>query len=543
MLITAHSIQIFLEDLLFSNSPKSSPSPPGPNMLERKRWLILLVFSLISMMNEVIWISLSSVTNILQGYYEVTARQINWISMIFSAMYVTVPVAVYTLNTYGLRVTIVLGAFCNTSASILRLIGYDRNGYVFALVGNALGGMGQCFLIFIPPTLSSIWFGENERGRASSIGMLLNMLGVAVGFLMGSMFVPNSDDYEGVVKHGMFKTLLIQAVACGFLLILSIFVIKANPDSPPSRSRALSIQRQETKKEIRKLSTTTGEVPEHLTRDRSQSTGLFRNWKFLLTSVPFHLLTQAYGLNFGLFVTISTLLNQMTIPHYPGREQLIGIMGCCAVLCGLVGIFSVGVFVDKTHRFKMASVSTITLSGCSLLAFVVVLRFTNNFTAMFCCYCIYGLFSYPYLSTGLEFTAEIMYPVKESILSFVLLFVGCLYAVLFTLGFGYVIDRWGGDTAGCILTALYALALLCVALVKGNLNRLNVDMSKDNVELGNDNATFNKKEPKDNATETPKEVIITKDAVLPPEAINRSNKDNSIERVGDVVVETCDGNS
>ena len=141
------------------------------------------------MMNEVIWISLSSVTNILEKYYSVSTSKINWIAMIFSAMYVTVPCAVYTINRFGLKVTIIIGALCNAAASGLRLIGYHRDGYIFALLGNAFGGIAQSFLIFLPPTLSSVWFGESERARASSIGMLMNFLGVAVGFLMGSMFV------------------------------------------------------------------------------------------------------------------------------------------------------------------------------------------------------------------------------------------------------------------------------------------------------------------------------------------------------------------
>ena len=55
------------------------------------------------MMNEVIWVSLSSVATIVQKYYDVTTNSVNWLAMIFSAMYVTVVVAVGVLNKYGLR--------------------------------------------------------------------------------------------------------------------------------------------------------------------------------------------------------------------------------------------------------------------------------------------------------------------------------------------------------------------------------------------------------------------------------------------------------
>ena len=37
-------------------------------------------------------------------------------------------------------------------------------------MGNVIGGIGQSFLLFVPPTLSAVWFGEKERATASSIG-------------------------------------------------------------------------------------------------------------------------------------------------------------------------------------------------------------------------------------------------------------------------------------------------------------------------------------------------------------------------------------
>ena len=40
-------------------------------ILYPRRWLVLLIFSLITMTNEVIWISLSSVSSIIKDYYQV----------------------------------------------------------------------------------------------------------------------------------------------------------------------------------------------------------------------------------------------------------------------------------------------------------------------------------------------------------------------------------------------------------------------------------------------------------------------------------------
>ena len=193
-----------------------------PIVLYRRRWVILAIFSLISMMNNVLWISLSSIADIVQNYYQVSYTSINWLAMIFSAMTITIVLSVYILNKYGLKITIITAAVCNAIASSFRLIGYQRNRFIFAFIGNIFGGIGQSFLIFVSPTLSAAWFGKEERARATSIGILMNVLGVAVGFLMGSLFVPNSSDYNGVVKHGLFTTLLIQCVLCGILLVVAV---------------------------------------------------------------------------------------------------------------------------------------------------------------------------------------------------------------------------------------------------------------------------------------------------------------------------------
>ena len=96
---------------------------------------------------------------------------------------------------------IVGGAFLTAISSIFRFIGHTRTGYTYALIGNMFGGLGQSFLMFIPPTLAATWFGESERARASALGVLMNMFGAGLGFLMGTMFVHRSSDYEHV-KQG-----------------------------------------------------------------------------------------------------------------------------------------------------------------------------------------------------------------------------------------------------------------------------------------------------------------------------------------------------
>ena len=70
-------------------------------ILYRRRWFILLIFSLISMTNEVIWIILGSVATTMKNYFQVEYTSIKWLGMIFCVLTPAVVLAVYVLNKYG----------------------------------------------------------------------------------------------------------------------------------------------------------------------------------------------------------------------------------------------------------------------------------------------------------------------------------------------------------------------------------------------------------------------------------------------------------
>ena len=142
---------------------------------------------------------------------------------------------------YGLKVTIIICSLSNTIASCIKLIGYTRNGYVFALIGNAFAGFGHSFLFYVATKLAVEWFGEKRGTHMSVAGMVMNLLGVALGFLMGRFLIPASQDYDGAVKHGLFVSLLWQAVACIILLIISCIFIQK--DSPTETQIAIANRR------------------------------------------------------------------------------------------------------------------------------------------------------------------------------------------------------------------------------------------------------------------------------------------------------------
>jgi len=497
----------------------SSRSDSVTGMVTYKtRWVVLAIFSLISMANAVIWISLSSITSIVKDYYQVSYSVVNWLAMIFSVFYIFVLLSAYCLNKYGLKFTILVGAVCNALASCLRLIGSGRDGFIFVLMGNGLAGLAQAFILFVPPTLAATWFGESERSTASAIGMLMNMLGVAIGYLMGGTLVPSSDDFDGEVKNGIFMSLFLQAVFCTILVVISVIFVRRVPLTPPSFSQALLVKNKAHKKKQKELSKekevhlrsyihpnyanetfeTSGEFFEYSDDKKTQSkpttavdssnngdssnnefetVGFLKSFKIIAKNKNFLLITQSYGLYFGLYLAINTLLNHICTVNFKGKEQAIGIMGSVSVVLGLVAIFLAGIWLDKTRRYKLIGVGTFGMCAITLLIFMLVLKHSKSFNATFVCFCVFGFFSYPYIIVGLEHAAEVVFPISEGITSGILLLMANIYAIILTYLLEFLIESWGTDVAGYVMVVLYFIGQFCCFVTNGELKRYKADQS------------------------------------------------------------------
>ena len=461
------------------------------------------------MTNEIIWIILGSVSTTMKDYFEVNYVSINWMGMIYCMFSPLVALSVYTLNKYGLKTVIVAGAFCNTIASGLKLFGYTRNGYIYQLIGSGFGGLGQSFLFFIPPTLAATWFGKTERTRASAIAMFMNTLGIALGFLLGSLLIPVSTDYDGVVKDGMFLAFLSLTVFSFLSLILSCIVVRNAPPTPPTKTQLISRVRRITKHGcqskvevgIQNISAQIGEgsnaMEEGVEKDTNkihsseihgpsvvddlehnvimQSTGLRKNWRYLMRMPSFHLLLHTYGIYFGLLLALYNLLNQMIITTFPSHENSIGIMGFSHIACGILGTLFCSIIIDKTHHYKIVSIAIFSSCGLSFLVFTLIIKYSGHFILTFVCFCIHGICASPFLTVGLEYLTEIVYPVKESNISAIILLITTLYSFALTYLLGVISQQVGSDVVGYTITGLYIAGLLCITLVRGELKRIGID--------------------------------------------------------------------
>eukprot|EP00112_Aurelia_sp_Birch-Aquarium-sp1_P002323 Seg1254.8 transcript_id=Seg1254.8/GoldUCD/mRNA.D3Y31 product="Feline leukemia virus subgroup C receptor-related protein 2" protein_id=Seg1254.8/GoldUCD/D3Y31 len=496
--------------------------------LYRRRWMVLGIFSLVSMMNEIIWISLSSISNIVQEYYQVSSLAVDWLSMIYLLLFMLAIVSAYLLHKYGLKFAIVTGALLNAIGSSFRAVGVNRSGFVFVFIGSSFAALGQCFLFFLPPYIAAVWFGEHERATASSIGMLMSIAGIAGGFLMGAVVVPNSKDYDHKVKNGMLELLISQAGISAILAIVSIVVVKDAPPTPPSRSQSLHYEQgngpnestssykelpgndfdsnieeeqRETidvassssydesdrtpllngKSDINPLSATFSgdEAPEQQEAKNDTATRGVPDFKESLKQVlknkQFLILLQAYGINFGVFTSCSTVLNQMVIARHPTKGNAIGYMGFAAVLCGMVSIFLSGIILDKKKIYRGYSIGIFASSAIMILAYTLLLLYRVDFYLLFISFALFGLVSYPYTIVGLEHAAEITYPIREGTTSGLLIILGGIYGIILIYVVENIKMNGGYEIGGFIFAFCYLIGLVLVSFVNAPLLRSNAD--------------------------------------------------------------------
>ena len=57
-------------------------------ILYPRRWLMLMLFCLLSCVNGAMWIQFASVANICQSYFSTSALAVDWLSMIYMALYI-----------------------------------------------------------------------------------------------------------------------------------------------------------------------------------------------------------------------------------------------------------------------------------------------------------------------------------------------------------------------------------------------------------------------------------------------------------------------
>jgi sugar phosphate permease len=263
--------------------------------------------------------------------------------------------------------------------------------------------MAQTFTLAIPPLISGSWFGSNERGTATALGVLANQLGTAVG--LGATGVINFYKDDNTLNETTLATYL--GVQMG-LVVLALFLVFAftsdRPPTPPSTAAAMltfdsmsfsmhnepvestGLLKSDTQKRDNKLSLTYIESVQLVFREQ----------------LPFVLI---FGLSVGVYYTIPTFLSQLVPSWSPKRS---GWLGVVYQLSGVLGSFLSGRALDRYQHHRLICLLLQVGALLSLLLFMWIDGGTLE--------AIFGIgFCLAALNTvGLELGTAMTYPASEA---------------------------------------------------------------------------------------------------------------------------------
>ena len=433
--------------------PDSTSHRPTKGKLYKRRWLILIIFCLNSMMNAVLWISLGSINDITANYYSVDPAVIDWMANSFTFAYVfaALPCA-YMMTSWGVRPTMIIGSSFNAIATALHFAGCSRKSFAFVIVGQLFAAIASATILQVPGRLSAVWFGANERAVATSLGVSMNTFGVAVGFLQPTHMVPQTDDMEEV-EEGIKLLNLSQLCICMFLLIMVYLFYEEEPPTPPTVSGAIA--------------------PEE------SAPSFFQSLKMLAIDTQFNILSQCYALYFGMYCVFSVLLNELVVTKFPqGYESYIGWMGFGCDAVAIISMFVFGLILDKFQCFRTVAICLNLFSLFLMLAFLTILTQMRNFTLLFVDYVLLGAFGIPFFATGIEQAAEMTYPVPEGTSSAVILIMGNLYGFVMVLFLGALIEKGRVIVAGGLMVGFYVLSTVLSVFVRTNLKRSDTEKAR-----------------------------------------------------------------
>ncbi|KAJ8290457.1 hypothetical protein GJAV_G00013100 [Gymnothorax javanicus] len=487
--------------------------------LYKRRWVMLFLFSSYSMSNAFMWLQYGIISNIFMHFYNIDTFAIDWLSMIYMLTYIPFILPVmWFLDNRGIRDVVVVGSAFNCIGAWIKTGTASPDLFAVTFFGQFICSVATVFILGIPSRLASLWFGQQEVSTACSIGVLGNQLGIAIGFLVPPILVPNIEDKEQLSHHISIMFYMTAGVAT-LIFILVVIVFQERPKIPPTQAQVVArsippeeysytasilrllrnipfilliisygtssfrlcflyltdltplqiLEKQDTVRCPAQLREMRASAPEvygkgQAIRRMSQTERALLFWEPVLHT------SGDKGLNVGCFYAVSTLLNRMIIDQYPGEEVNAGRIGLTIVIAGMVGSIICGIWLDKTKTYKQTTLAIYLLSFVGMVVYTFTLSL-GHLWLVFITAGALGFFMTGYLPLGFEFAVELTYPESEGTSSGLLNCSAQIFGILFTIGQGKIIDQFGTLAGNIFLCVFLLIGAVMTGFIKSDLRR------------------------------------------------------------------------
>jgi hypothetical protein len=206
------------------------------------RWAMIVFFTTSISASGLGMVGFSAITPIISDIYGVSGLVTTMLVLPFIILFIPcIFPANYLIDKTGIRIPVYLASATLLAGAWIRLL--VNTSFSFVVLGQVIMALGQPFMLSAPAKLASLWFGDNERAIATTLGSLAAPIGAVTGFLLPLPLISESDAMP--IEHGksvFFRYILIQNIIITVLAIPIIFLIRNNPPTPPSKSAAKAMQ-------------------------------------------------------------------------------------------------------------------------------------------------------------------------------------------------------------------------------------------------------------------------------------------------------------
>ncbi|XP_072424062.1 choline/ethanolamine transporter flvcr2a isoform X3 [Chiloscyllium punctatum] len=409
---------------------------PLDTKLYRRRWVIVFLFSSYSLCNAFQWIQYGIINNIIMKYYNVASFTIDWLSMIYFVAYIPIifPVT-WLLDRKGLRVIALVGSGLNCCGAWIKIASVRPDLFAVTFFGQTVCGIAQVFILGMPSRIASVWFGANEVSTACAIAVFGNQMGVALGFLIPPIIVPNVDDLDQLTYH---INIMFYGTAAVATLLFILVILGINTGSYYAVSTLLN--------------------------------------KMVLTHYPGEELNAG---RIGLTIVVAGMVGSIICGIWLDKTRTYNALAFGGP--AEIGNPAVGASQCTTlHRTTLRN-STQTTSVVYFLAFTGMVTFTftlnlGHLWVVFLTAGMLGFFMTGYLPLGFEFGAELTYPESEGTSSGLLNESAQVFGITFTIAQGKLIDHFGTVAGNIFISVFLFVGTVITATIKADLRRQKANM-------------------------------------------------------------------
>jgi cyanate permease len=353
------------------------------------RWIMLLAFMSVVVINQLLWITFASITGDAARYYGVSDLSIGLLSMIFMIVYIVISIpASWAIDTYGIRVAVGLGAALTGIFGLLR--GLAAPNYTLVLISQIGIAIGQPFILNAVTTVAARWFPIQERATAAGLGSLAMYLGIIGGLALTPYLT---------IQFDIGNTLVIYGIVSVIVAVIFFGAAKERPPTPPCPP---------------------GQEERSLVLDGLRQT---------LRKRGFVLLMLVFFVGLGVFNAVTTWIEDIVRPRGFSTTQA-GDMGGLMIAGGIIGALVIPSLSDRYRKRTPFLVLALVGATMGLVGITYATGYWLLLTSAF----VLGFFLLSAGPVGFQYGAEVAYPAPEGTSNGLLLWVGQISGIVFILG-------------------------------------------------------------------------------------------------------------